>query len=110
MTKFIFCIICYIGGVFLNFNTAVAEYTEAKKPLILIETKKSTPDEQTEASFPQPTTKKKKHKDRFQKLSEEIYKIFLTPFIINKLYPEEKLKQDITGTLATLYPTASKET
>lgn len=47
--------------------------------------------------------------DIIKRVENEIFKFFLMPFIIDKVYPDKELNQDVTPLLKLAWPTASSQ-
>ena len=92
MKKFIFNFILYIVCSFFIFKPAFAEIeTNLTDPNSIILKKVEIKTDPT-AENP------------LSAANNEISTLFILPFIIDKLYPDERIKEDITPFLQTIYP------
>lgn len=102
MKKFIFYFICYIGLAITLFNPFVAKAEDY-----------SSSTTHTVNINPTPKTEQKEEKTNSPRSiiqsNNELTKLIIIPFIIDKLYPEEEINQDLTGFLHQIYPTTKIE-
>lgn len=103
MKKFVFYFILYIGWLIAVFNPVFV----AAEPQALAQTESINREDSSASgrSLPAPRPQRR----LFKKFTTDLITFIAIPFVIDKLYPEDKINTDITPALQRFYPNTNPE-
>ncbi len=103
MKKFVFYFILYIGWLIAVFNPVFV----AAEPQALAQTESINREASSASgrSLPAPRPQRR----LFKKFTTDLITFIAIPFVIDKLYPEDKINTDITPALQRFYPNTNPE-
>lgn len=107
MKKFIYFLMCYIGAVMMIFKAVPAVAAETlwtDDPYYSEILRKAVQEAE-----PQKVVGNETKLDVIKRVENEIFKFFMMPFIIDKVYPDKELNEDVTPLLRLAWPTASSQ-